>query len=68
MAWKTTRIEKFDGLSADAKRLNELALCMVIPWSDGFPQFYLARDGSNMAERMAEILDATATERYPWLR
>jgi hypothetical protein len=63
--WKTGRTVEI-GISAEAQRLNDLALAMVIPWADGLPQYYLARDGSNMAERMAEILDATATERYPW--
>jgi len=65
MAWETRRTEEI-GISADAARLNELALCMVIPWTDGLPQYYLARDGSNMAKRMREILNATENERLPW--
>lgn len=67
MAWAVRRIETVEREPhPDAKRLNDLALCMTIPWNDGFPQYWLARDGSNMAERMAEILDATENERLPW--
>jgi hypothetical protein len=76
MAWTVMRIEEIK-ISAEAQRLNDLALAMIVPWAQesehffgtvaGFPQFYLARDGSNMPQRMAEILDATKDERLPWL-
>jgi hypothetical protein len=67
MAWETKRTETIE-ISADARRLNDLALAMIIPWADGLPQYYLARDGSNMPQRMSEILNATATEKLPWER
>ena len=67
MPWENQRTETITReLHPDARRLTELSLALVIPWNDGFPQYYLAADGSNMAERMGELLDATADEVLPW--
>ena len=45
-------------------RLTELSLAMVIPWKDGWPQWWL--NDENEGERMREILEATADEVLPW--
>jgi hypothetical protein len=39
---------------------------MILPWRDGFPQWWLPRDGSQDDERVQEIIDATAGEVLPW--
>jgi hypothetical protein len=45
-------------------RLHELALAMVIPWRDGWPQYWM--DESNEDERLLEVLKATKDEKLPW--
>jgi hypothetical protein len=52
------------GPRAENQRLTDLSLAMVIPWNDGFPQFWL--NEQNMPKRMREILDATENEALPW--
>jgi hypothetical protein len=37
---------------------------MVIPWKDGFPQYWL--NEQNESQRMREILNATEDEVLPW--
>lgn len=54
-------VERF---TATARRLTDLSLAMVIPWRDGWPQWWL--NDENELERMQEILDATADEVLPW--
>jgi len=41
---------------------------MIVPWRDGFPQYWLLPDGSNTELRMRQILDATENETLPWER
>jgi hypothetical protein len=63
MAW---RFEKVIELGPDAieTRLTDLSLAMVIPWADGWPQYWL--NETNLEQRIEEILAATAKERLPW--
>lgn len=65
MAWTAERVTEIKrGRNPDAQRLDDLALAMVIPWKDGFPQYWL--DEKNEQQRMREILDATENLRLPW--
>jgi hypothetical protein len=67
MPWGKQQIVTVEkALHPDAQRLTDLSLALIIPWRDGFPQYWLARDGSNAPQRMREILDATECERLPW--
>jgi len=69
MAWKIARHETVErGLHPDARRLTDLSLAMIVPWRDGFPQYWLLPDGSNTELRMRQILDATENETLPWER
>jgi hypothetical protein len=45
-------------------RLHELALALIIPWRDGWPQYYM--DANNEHERLLQVLEATKHERLPW--
>jgi len=57
-----------DTLPAD-HRLKELALAMVIPWGDGWPQYYAGEMYSReWCERMQEVERATKNEVLPWQR
>ena len=51
-------------VTATAQRLTDLCLALVIPWRDGWPQWWF--DDENETERIQEILDATTDERLPW--
>jgi hypothetical protein len=65
MAWQLRRTQMVEkGLSPDARRLTDLSLALIIPWKDGFPQYWL--NEQNEQQRMGEILDATDHERLPW--
>jgi hypothetical protein len=66
MAWETRRHETIEYRHADAQRLTDLSLALIIPWPSGFPQFWL--NETNEQQRMREILDATEHETLPWLR
>ena len=60
--WKLQTDRKIDTRPSDIRRLDELSLCLVIPWPDGFPQYF---DADTEAHREA-ILTATAQEVLPW--
>jgi hypothetical protein len=60
-----TRCESREmGPSPDQQRLTDLSLALIIPWKDGFPQYWLNEQNEQM--RMGEILIATDDERLPW--
>jgi hypothetical protein len=52
------------GMSPDQQRLIDLSLALIIPWKDGFPQYWM--NEQNEQQRMGEILIATDHERLPW--
>ena len=66
MAWKVERenvpMQYKDG---QAQRLTDLALAMVIPWMDGYPQYWVQEDNREQRER--QIYEATKGHRLPWL-
>lgn len=67
MAWKVQReCELMEFKTEQEQRLHDLALCMVIPWKDGFPSYWL--DDKNEPQRLDEIREATKDERLPWAR
>lgn len=66
MKWQVQRTERIEQRTGTAQRLTDLSLAMILPWRDGFPQWWLPRDGSQDDERVQEIIDVTASERLPW--
>lgn len=50
--------------TARERRLNDLALAMVIPWLSDWPCYWLNED--NVEQRMDQILEATKEEKLPW--
>jgi len=66
MAWRVERECRMQFKTAQEQRLHDLALALIIPWPDGFPQYWLNAD--NEAQRCDEIREATKNERLPWQR
>lgn len=65
MTWQLARYRvPMHYKSAEEQRLHDLALALVIPWRDGFPQYYI--DDKNERQRLDEIREATKDERLPW--
>ena len=66
MAWETQRENEPMQFKDDrAQRLTDLALAMVIPWCDGYPQFWF--DEGNREQREEQIYEATKGHKLPWL-
>ena len=61
--WRVQNDVEVSNMPAAAKRLNELALCLVLPHPDGFPQYFGNVDHPSVWE---ELLKLTAKERFPW--
>jgi hypothetical protein len=65
MAWTNKRRVEMQYRDARAERLTDLALAMIIPWTDGFPFYWLGGE-ENREERERQIFEATAQEVLPW--
>ncbi len=64
MAWHVERREPMEFKTEQEQRLTDLALALVIPWKDGFPQVFWQT--ATEEKRLAEIIEATKSERLPW--
>lgn len=62
-AWRLHKDVEISNMPAAAKRLNELALALILPRPSGFPQYI--GDVDTPAGWNA-LLKLTAKERYPW--
>jgi len=61
--WKIQKEVEVGNMPAAAKRLNELALCLVLPRPEGFPQYMGDVD---TPAGWDILLKLTERERYPW--
>jgi hypothetical protein len=61
--WRLHKDVEISNMPAAAKRLNELALALILPRPSGFPQYFGTIDHPSVWEKLLKL---TAEERYPW--
>ena len=63
--WINAKRVEMQFKTAQEQRLHDLALALIIPWADGFPQYWMNAD--NREHREAQIYQATEKLPLPWL-